>query len=72
MFLAHNDCHMNYMHTRSDPVERADQDARRSQERSPKAPGPPARHLDQAAAAAEFERLRARLRQLAGTDSNKR
>jgi hypothetical protein len=63
------------MHSRSDPI--ADQDAAEAPERSRDASGQPARanpvHArHQAAAAADFERLKARLRQLVGTNNTKR
>jgi hypothetical protein len=67
------------MHTRSDPIETAgaDRNAADSRERSSDASGPPARAhqrhaAHQAAAAAEFERLKARLRQLVGTNNTMR
>jgi hypothetical protein len=66
---------LDFMHTRSDPIETAgaDRNAAHSRERSGDASGPPARDqrhaAHQAAAAAEFERLKARLRQLVGTNN---
>jgi hypothetical protein len=67
------------MYTRSDPIETAgaDRNAADSRERSGDASGPAARAhkrhaAHQAAAAAEFERLKARLRQLVGTNNTMR
>jgi hypothetical protein len=69
---------LDFMHTRSDPIETAgaDRNAADSRERSNDA-SPPARAHQrhaarQAAAAAEFERLKARLRQLVGTNNTMR
>jgi hypothetical protein len=72
--------HLDFMHTRSDPIETAgaDRNAADSRERSSDAAaGPPVRAhqrhaAHQAAAAAEFERLKARLRQLVGTNKTMR
>jgi hypothetical protein len=71
--------HLNFMYTRSDPIETAgaDRNAADSRERSGDASGPAARAhkrhaAHQAAAAAEFERLKARLRQLVGTNNTMR
>jgi len=69
---------LDFMHTRSDSIETpaTDGGAPDSRERAPGASDPPARAhragaSRQAAAAAEFERLKARLRQLVGTNSIK-
>jgi hypothetical protein len=71
--------HLDFMHTRSDPIETAgaDGNAADSRERSSDASRPPVRAhqghtTHQAAAAAEFERLKARLRQLVGTNNTMR
>jgi hypothetical protein len=67
---------MSFMHTRSDSTDTvgAGQDAAGSRKRYRDASDSPAPHQrhEQAAAAAEFERLRARLRQLVGTNNIKR
>jgi len=71
--------HLDFMHTRSDQIETAgaERNEADSRERSSDASGPPARApqrhaAHQAAAAAEFERLKARLRQLVGTNNTMR
>jgi hypothetical protein len=67
---------LDFMHTRSEPIKTAgaDGNAADSRERPSDASGPPARAeqrhaAHQAAAAAEFERLKTRLRQLVGTNN---
>jgi hypothetical protein len=67
---------LDFMHTRSAPIETAgaDRNAADSQERSSDAADSPVRAhqrraAHQAAAAAEFERLKARLRLLVGTNN---
>jgi hypothetical protein len=77
----HTDCHLGCMHTRADPVEPSteDRDHHDSPERPQERGRPPARApCGQAAkesavvtGAAEFERLRARLPQLVGTNNTK-
>jgi hypothetical protein len=69
---------LDFMHTRSDPIETpaVDRGAADSRERARDASDRPARAHQgrarhQAAAAAEFERLKARLRQLVGTNNIK-
>jgi hypothetical protein len=70
---------LDFRHPRSHPIETAgeDQDARDSREGSRDASGlPPRAHRSHVAkrstAAAEFERLKARLRRLVGTNNTKR
>jgi len=72
---AHGDCHSDLMHTRSEPVDTAgaEQDAAGSRQTPRRDLARPAgahqrRAADEAAAAAAFERLKARLRQLVGTN----
>jgi hypothetical protein len=65
------------MQTRSDLTEKAASDkevlhARNQSRDASSRPGPADKKQDQAAATAEFERLRARLRQLVGTTNSSR
>jgi hypothetical protein len=75
---AYEDCHLDFMRIPSNPIETAgpDQDAADSREHSRDASAPAARASQsyarrQAAAAAGFERLKARLRHLVGTNNVK-
>jgi hypothetical protein len=80
-FPEHTDCHLDFMHTRADPVEPSTEDRdhhdspeRPQERRRPPASAPGRQAAKQSAVvtgAAEFERLKARLHQLVGTNNTK-